>query len=281
MLSRDETLRIDQVGPMPVRIYGAASGIAAPLVLHLHAGAFVTGTLDTGRTVATLLAEAGATVLSVDYPLAPHHRFPEALKRAFAALVTLHEDRTRWGSKKSRVYVAGEEAGGNLAASLALMARDQQAPPLAGQILLSPMLDPCLATRSMRQAEAGPVGCKWADGWQNYLGSAVQAAHPYAAPLESSRLARLAPALVVTAEDDVLRDESLRYAQRLRDAGVAVREHVLGAPTGWPCALTEPARASDRWAPELRDHFKVFFAETAQQRAAANSCPALAGEVTT
>ena len=277
MLSRNETLRIDQVGPMPVQIYGARHAAqAAPLVLHLHAGAFVTGTLDTGRTVATLLAEAGAIVLSVDYPLAPAHRFPEALHRAFAALVKLHEERARWGSKKSRVYVAGEEAGGNLAASLALMARDQQAPPLAGQILLSPMLDPCLATRSMRQAEAGPVGCRWADGWQNYLGSAVQAAHPYAAPLESSRLARLAPALVVTAEDDVLRDESLRYAQRLRDAGVAVREQVLSAPPGWPCALTEPAR--DSWAYALRDHFKVFFAETFSQRTAANSCPALAGQ---
>jgi acetyl esterase len=278
MLHRDETLRIDQVGPMPVRIYGAAQGAAqaTPLVLHLHAGAFVTGTLETGRTVATLLAEAGATVLSVDYPLAPDHRFPEALQRAYAALTRLHEERARWGSKKSRIYVAGEEAGGNLAASLALMARDQQAPPLAGQILLSPMLDPCLATRSMRQAEAGPVGCKWADGWQHYLGSAVQAAHPYAAPLESSRLAGLAPALIVTAEDDGLRDESLRYAQRLRAAGVTVREHVLNGPTGWPCALTEPAR--DGWASALRDHFKVFFTETVLQRTAANSCLTLAGQ---
>jgi acetyl esterase len=259
---RDEALRIDQVGPMPVRIYGATRGVgqATPLVLHLHAGAFVTGTLETGRTVATLLSEAGATVLSVDY----------------AALTRLYEERSRWGSKKSRIYVAGEEAGGNLAASLALMARDQQAPPLAGQILLSPMLDPCLATRSMRQAEAGPVGCKWADGWQHYLGSAVQAAHPYAAPLESSRLAGLAPALVVTAEDDGLRDESLRYAQRLRAAGVTVREHVLSGPTGWPCALTESAR--DGWAPALRDHFKVFFTETVPQRTAANSCLTLAGQ---
>ena len=74
----------------------------------------------------------------------------------------------------------------------------------------------------MRQAEAGPVGCKWADGWHEYLGSADKAAHPYAAPLVSSRLSNLPPTLILTAEDDMLRDESLCYARRLRAAGVAV-----------------------------------------------------------
>ncbi len=277
MVRADETIWIEGTGPVPVRIYGAANPVA-PLVLHLHAGAFVSGSLETGRTVATLLAEAGAVVVALDYPLAPHHRFPEALDGAFAALRAVHERRATWAGKKSRIYVAGEEAGGNLAASLALMARDQQTPPLAGQILLSPMLDPCLATRSMRQAEAGPRGCRWADGWHQYLGSAEKAAHPYAAPLEASRLGGLAPALVITAEDDGLRDESLCYARRLRAAGVSVREHVIAAPTGWPCALTEPAGAQ-HWARALRDHFNVFFAQTGAQSAAANFCPALAGEV--
>ena len=276
MVRADESIWIEGTGPVPVRIYGAAHP-AAPLVLHLHAGAFVTGSLESGRTVATLLAEAGAVVISLDYRLAPHHRFPSALQDAFAVLRAVHERRATWAGKKSRIYVAGEEAGGNLAASLALMARDQQTPPLAGQILLSPMLDPCLATSSMRQADAGPRGCRWADGWHQYLGSAEKAAHPYAAPLEASRLAGLAPALVITAEDDGLRDESLCYAQRLRQAGVSVREHVMAAPTGWPCALTEPA-GTQTWSRALRDHFNVFFAQTGARSAAANFCPALAGE---
>ncbi len=133
----------------------------------------------------------------------------------------------------------GEEAGGNLAAGLALMVRDQRSPALAGQILLSPMLDACLATESVRLAEAGPVGCKWADGWHQYLGTADKACHPYAAPLGSSRLGGLAPALIVTAEDDPMRDESLAYAKRLRASAVAVQEHMLPAPTDWPCALAE------------------------------------------
>ena len=135
------------------------------------------------------------------------------------------------------------------------MIRDQQMPPLAGQILLSPMLDPRMATCSMRQAEAGPVGCKWADGWHEYLGTPDKAAHPYAAPMASSRLAGLAPALILTAEDDLLRDESLNYARRLRASGVAVDEHVLPAPTGWPCAFTNPTLADSAWTATVREHF--------------------------
>jgi acetyl esterase len=245
---------------VPVRIYGRRVGSRdAPLVLHLHGGAFVGGTLDAGRAIARLLADAGAIVVSADYPLAPEHPFPGALNAAFGVLSSLHANRGKWASKRPSLFVAGEEAGGNLAAGLALMARDQRAPPLAGQILLSPMLDPCMGTCSLRQAEAGPVGCKWADGWHHYLGSVDKASHPYAAPLGSSRLAGLAPALVLTAEDDPLRDESLTYARRLCEAGVTVQEHVLAAPTGWPDALGL-ATTAPVWASPVRDHFIAFFA---------------------
>jgi acetyl esterase/lipase len=200
-------------------------------------------------------------------------------------------------SKKSGIFVAGEEAGGNLAAALALMARDQHAPPLAGQILLSPMLDACMATCSIRQAEAGPVGCKWADGWHQYLGSADKAAHPYAAPLGSSRLAGVAPALVLTAQDDPMRDESLSYARRLRESGVAVQEHILAGPTGWPNALgfweesfdrlevhlrgasaaekalAEKTRVEKSWTTAARDCFVEFFAQTMPSRRPASCLP--------
>jgi acetyl esterase len=280
-----ETIGVEHDQGMPARIYGQGPcARPAPLVLHLHGGAFVGGSLDTGRIVPTLLAEAGAVVVSADYPLAPAHQFPDPLQAAYRALSYLHESRENWVSKKSGVFVAGEEAGGNLAAALALMARDQQGPPLAGQILLSPMLDPCMATCSIRQAEAGPVGCQWADGWHQYLGSADKAAHPYAAPLGSSRLAGLAPALVLTAQDDPMRDESLSYARRLRESGVTVQEHVVAAPSGWPNALSfweqsfdrlesylrERSAAEEAWTTAVRDRFVAFFAETMPlQRSAA------------
>jgi acetyl esterase len=255
---------------MPVRIYRAeASERAAPLVLHLHGGAFVGGTLEDGAVVSTLLARSGAVVVSADYPLAPEHPFPGALEASYRALVHLRDHRSDFAAKSSRLYVAGEESGGNLASALALMARDQLCPPLAGQILLSPMLDPCLATSSIRKAEAGAVGCKWADGWHGYLGTADKASHPYAAPLGSSRLGHVAPALVLTGEDDPMRDESLRYAERLAGCGVCAKSVVLPAPTGWPCALCGCGSLDAPWVEELCRNFRAFFAETAGRRASA------------
>jgi len=240
------------------------------VVLHMHAGAFVSGSADKGRTVPELLADAGAVVVSADYPLAPQYRFPSAVQSLFAALKWLRANRLDGVGKKAGLFVAGEEAGGNLAAALALMARDQQEPELAGQILLSPMLDPVLGSCSVRQANAGPSGCQWADGWHQYLGSADKAAHPYAAPVNSSRLSGVAPALIITAQDDLLRDESLRYAQRLRESGVAVCEHVLVAPTHWPCALVNP-QSDQRWTEQVRGLFKSFLSDAVSNRRAALS----------
>lgn len=257
----EKPIQIDGLS-LPMRIYKSeATQPGAPAVLHLHGGAFVSGGLDEGRAVATLLAEAGAGVMSIAYPLAPQHRFPEGLEAAFSALEWLSRTKARLTGRKARIFVAGEEAGANFAAALALMARDRQGPELAGQILLSPMLDPRLATCSMREAEAGPVGCKWADGWHAYLGSAEKAAHPYAAPLGTVRLAHLPPALVLTAEDDLLRDEALTYARRLRLAGIPVQAHILPAPTGWPSAFATAQAAP--WADAVRTHFQEFFASVA------------------
>ncbi len=265
MTVTEDTLQLDT--PLAVRIYAAAPvRFDTPLVLHLHGGSFVYGSLDAGHTVSTLLAEAGAVVVSADYPLAPGTAFPKTLQILTKALNMLAQKRGKWAGKKSPLFVAGEEAGGNLAAALALIARDQRTPVLAGQILLSPMVDPSLATRSIREAEAGPVGCQWADGWHQYLGTADQACHPYAAPLGSSRLGGLAPALIVTAEDDPMRDESVAYAERLRASGVSVRHQVLPAPTGWPCALVDPDYSDgpvEGWTTKLREAFAQFLAGTA------------------
>ena len=248
--------------PLGVRFYGRRSqraGVALPLVVHFHAGAFVGGSLESGACIARLLADAGAVVMSLDYPLAPCHPFPQALEAGYAALVWAWKARGKLAGKGAPVFVAGEEAGGNLAAAVALMARDQQAPTLAGQILLSPMLDACMATASLRGAEAGPVGCTWADGWHDYLSRLDEAGHPYAAPGAAMRLASLPPTLLLTAQDDPFRDESLAYAGRLRSAGRVVQGTVLPGPTGWPGSYLQPASHDAAWAPAVRQQFRELF----------------------
>lgn len=231
----------------------------APIVLHLHGGAFTGGCMRTGSGVATLMAEAGATVVMTAYPLAPAHPFPAGIDHIFKVLKLIDAKRGNWEQRKSPLLIGGEEAGGNLAAAVAMIARDQRTPELAGQILIAPMLDPCMGTGSIRAADAGPVGCCWADGWRKYLGSADKAAHPYASPTNASRLSGLAPALIVTAQDDPMRDESLAYADRLRAAGVDTTSAELDAPTGWPAALQAKTVPQAPWADALHDRFTQFF----------------------
>lgn len=245
------------------RLYTAgAQANTAALVLHLHGGTFNAGSLEQGEAVATVLAEAGAIVFSLAYPLAPGQRFPRTPETIYAALELFSRGRTQLVGRKAPLYVAGEEAGGNFAAVMAMMARDRGGPALAGQILFSPMLDAGLATASLRQAQAGPVGCRWADGWRDYLGSPDKADHPYAAPLQASRLAGLSPALLVRAGDDPMRDEAFQYAERLRQAGVMVRHHVQGGPTRWPQAYAD-GPAPDSCLCRIGGEIAAFYARTA------------------
>ncbi len=259
----DQQIAISPDRQLDVRVYGRhpASAIdPAPLVLHFHAGAFVAGSLDQGACIAGLLADAGAVVISVDYPLAPAHPFPQAVETGYAALVWAWKARHKLAGRNAPLFIAGEEAGGNLAAAIALMARDQDAPRLAGQILLSPMLDACMATASLRDVHAGPVGCTWADGWHQYLARREDAAHPYAAPGAALRLPGLPPTLLITAQDDPLRDETRSFAGRLHSAGVTVREAVLPAVTGWPLSYLGSGKDDKpAWAAAVRQQFSDFF----------------------
>jgi len=268
----EQIIDIGQAQPVSARVYGRRSPPgSAPLVVHMHGGAFVSGSLECGSTVAHLLARSGAVVVSLDYPLAPEKPFPHAAEAGHAALLWVHRHRVKLAGPGARVYVAGEEAGGNLAAAAALMSRDRQEPELAGQILLSPMLDPCLATESQRQAESGPVGCKWADGWRRYLCRAANADHPYAAPGSSMRLGGLPPTLLVTAQDDPMRDETQSFARRLRDADVAVHEVVIPSATGWPSSFLDPASVESAWAASLHDPFTEFFKSTESTKTSRSS----------
>ncbi|MGI4955568.1 MAG: alpha/beta hydrolase fold domain-containing protein [Janthinobacterium lividum] len=255
------TEQIKLPAPFPaitVQVFQSLPARPAPLVLHMPGGTFLQ--TPPHRPVARLLAEAGAVVVSADYPAGLDHPFPDAVEAMYALLRHLHDGRAYWAARRSSVFVAGEEAGGNLAAALTLMARDRLGPPIAGQILLSPMLDAGMATCSFRDAEAGPVGCKWADGWTVYLHGADKAAHPYAVPACGTRMNRLPPALVITTPDDPMRDECLAYAGRLKQAGVAISARALAAPN-WPDALAQPVcpQTGPEWAGAVRTAFADFF----------------------
>ena len=256
--------------PVSARTYGTcrakaqrSAAVETPLVLHFHGGNFICGGLESGRIVAHMLADAGAVVVSMAYPLAPLHPFPDAIEVGYEALEWLYKQRVKLAGKGARIYLAGEEAGGNVAAALTLIARDRAHPPLAGQILLSPMLDPCLGTASLREATDASPECKYYQGWKKYLRSLRDADHPYAVPATARRLADLAPTLLLAGQEDPMRDEAMTFASRLREAGIAVTSHVLASAENWPDALAEPGEDDcGACAMVVTQHFREFFKAT-------------------
>ncbi|MFD7977759.1 alpha/beta hydrolase [Streptomyces sp. NPDC059071] len=198
---------------VPVRVYEGAADL---VVVFAHGGGWVLCDLDThDRLCRALAARTGATVVSVDYRRAPEHRFPAAEDDVYAAL--------EWAAAKCPgrpLVVAGDSAGGNLAAAAALRARDHDGPPLAGQVLVYPVLDHSLGGESARTYAEGffhtTAHMRWY--WEQYLGPDGDpvAASPGLAP----DLTGLPPTLVVLADCDPLRDEGLAYARRLSSAGV-------------------------------------------------------------
>jgi acetyl esterase/lipase len=249
-----------------VRVYGRkASGCAKPVVVHFHGGAFVSGGLDSGCAVAGLLVAAGAVVISVAYPLAPEHPFPNAAEAGFGVLNWAYKQRSRLGGQGALVYLAGEEAGANVAAAVSLMARDQGHPPVAGQVLLSPMLDPCTGTASVREATGSSGCCKWVHGWLSYLRSPRDAEHPYAVPAGSLRLQGLPPTLVLVGPDDPMRDEAMAYVSRLQQAGLAAECEVIAMARNWPDALVDQRLARCPSAALVQSRFQAFFERHARQ----------------
>ncbi|WP_083686635.1 alpha/beta hydrolase [Rhodoferax koreense] len=262
---KNACIAVGKRAPMDVRMYGKKlPGGNKPLVVHFHGGAFVKGDLDSGSTVARMLADAGAVVVSLAYPLAPKNPFPDGVEAGYDVLEWAYKNRVKLAGQGARVFLAGEEAGGNIAAAVAVMSRDRGHPPLAGQILLSPMLDPCVGTPSLRNAMADATSCKWSEGWQQYLRCPMDAEHPYAVPGGSRRLANIAPTLVLSGPDDPLRDEAKAYAERLRGAGIDVTYNVLSTAQNWPEALTEPVVGECACGVAVKQQFREFFAVTGQ-----------------
>lgn len=219
------------LGEIPVRLYqplqdapvkGKAAHRPLPLVMYFHGGGFVGGNLDDADVPASFIARySNSVVLSVAYSLAPARPFPAAPEDAYAATLWACKNAAQINADTSRVVVAGDDAGGGLAVALTLMIRDRCAKPLAAQVLISPMLDPSMrmmgdATRL--RSDLSVESC--AARYRQYLPQTMQRLHPYAAPLEVSRLAGLPAAFIATAERDVLCPEAEKYASSLILAGV-------------------------------------------------------------
>lgn len=212
-------------GDVPVRVYRPSGAAALPVVLYLHGGGFVLGSLDSHDQLCRSLAVgAGAAVVAVGYRLAPEHPFPAAIDDAWSATRWVFERGPDLGVDVRRVAVAGDSAGGNLAAVIAQLARDAGL-PLRSQVLIYPVIDRRLDRPSMVDNAEGYVleraDMEWF--WQQYDPEGRAASDPTAVPLARGDLSGLAPALVITAEHDPLRDEGEEYAARLEDAGVATR----------------------------------------------------------
>lgn len=208
-------------GPVPVRIYRPAGEAPKPVIVYFHGGGWVLGSLETHDGACRRLAEGvDAVVVSVDYRMGPEHRFPAAVDDSLAALRWVAANAAELGGDPTRLVVAGDSAGGNLAAVVSQQARDA-GPALAFQLLIYPVTDHEFTSRSMEENADGYFLTRDAMRWfyDRYLTDASQGDDPRVSPIRASDLSGLPPALVLTAEYDPLRDQGIAYAEKLRAAG--------------------------------------------------------------
>ena len=212
-------------GPIPLRMYrplGCEAGQALPVLVYYHGGGWVIGDLDTHDVLCRELCNAGAcAVISVDYRLAPEHRFPAAVDDAVAALYWVHAQAGELRLDPSRIAVGGDSAGGNLAAVAAIAARDAGKVPLRLQLLIYPATDQRRGAPSHAANGQGYLLTRESIAYyhDHYLVDARHDDDWRASPLLCENLGGLPPAFVLTAGYDPLRDEGLQYAQRLSEAG--------------------------------------------------------------
>lgn len=218
-------------GDIPVRLYRPTEPTGA-IVIWYHGGGWVIGDLQTADPTARKLANrSGALVVSVDYRLAPEHPYPAAVDDCWAVLQWVVANGADLGGDPTRIAVGGDSAGGNLSAIVAVLARDAGIDALRHQLLVYPVVDLTLSHPSMDENGEGYLLTKRGMTWfvEHYLGPTSERGdldkHPNVSPLYSANLGGVAPATVITAGFDPLRDEGQAYAAALSEAGVAVEEH--------------------------------------------------------
>jgi acetyl esterase len=220
-------------GQLPIRVYRPATGAEpapagppGPALIYFYGGGWTLGSLDTSDGICRSLTNAaGCVVVSAGYRLAPEHRFPAAVEDCYAAVEWIAANAPRLAVDPARLAVGGDSAGGNLAAAVALLARDRGGPALSHQLLVYPNTDFLSDTASLRENTDPLLFNDKSVRWyrDHYLVGDDDALDPRASPLRAADLAGLPAATVITAEYDPLRDQGEQYAQRLAQAGVPVR----------------------------------------------------------
>jgi len=210
-----------------------------PVLVYFHGGLFNCGNIETAHDLAQALS-AHMLVVCVGYPLAPAMQFPDTIEVAYEALKWVSAQAKKIGADAKKIFVGGEQAGGNLAAVVAMLFRDRGLAcqhALQGQILINPMLDALQTSKSLAAVADSPCRQAWAD----YTQVASNALHPYVSPVNSCRLAGLVPAMVISTQANPLRDEAETYATKLLQAGVPVQVQRLADSNQRLTAKAHPA----------------------------------------
>jgi acetyl esterase len=266
--STDDTKVEGAAGPLAARVY-RVSREKSPTVVFFHGGGWVAGDLETHDRQARLLAiETGAVVVSVDYRRPPETRFPGAFEDGFAAVRDIFERIAEFGGDSARVAVAGDSAGGNLAAAVAIACRDAGI-SLAAQLLVYPVTDVAGNFSDAKENARFPSRKENAEGYflsravmqwfaGHYLGDAEHGTDWRVSPLRAKTLAGLAPAIVCTAWFDPLRDEGKAYADALEAAGVATKYHPGAGLIHGYFGLGDASETARREAQRARADFKAL-----------------------
>jgi len=247
---------------IPLRIYTPEGSGPLPILMYMHGGGWVFGNLDSSDNVCRFFAnKVGCIVISVDYRLAPKHKFPAAVEDAYFATQWAFENAGHINGDSHRIAVGGASAGGNLAAAVCLMAKDQDGPPIVFQLLAYPATNlATLETDSYRYFAKGYGLTKARVKWfrKQYLEREEEGRNTYASPLLANNLSNLPPALVITGEFDVLRDEGEAYANRLKQEGVSarnIRYAGMGHMAHWSVASDKVGDALNEAVSALRSVF--------------------------
>ena len=212
-------------GEIPIRLYYPSGEPPFAVLVYFHGGGWVMGDLDTHHGVCHALAkQSSCLVVSVDYRLAPEHRYPAAVDDAYAATSWVAQNTDAIQADPGHLAVGGDSAGGHLAAVVTLLARDRKGPRIDLQVLIYPITDYKFNTPSYQENKDGYMLTsdlmKWF--WNHFIDNEGQANDPYVSPLQAKNFSDLPQALIITAEYDPLRDEGESYGKRLREAGVKV-----------------------------------------------------------
>ncbi len=261
-----ETADLSAPGPngsVPIRLYRPLGRRDATPVVFFHGGGWVLGSIEQNEDYCRHLANVtDRPVLSVEYRLAPEHKFPAGLEDSYAAVQWIDRNRAPLGIGAIGMAVAGDSAGGNLAASLCYLARQRGGPDIGAQILIYPVTSFSPDFDSVRTAQDGPWLTPPEMEWfaNHYLRSQADALDPRAAPLLIEDLSGLPAALIITAQYDPLRDCGAAYADRLRSSGVPVRYHEYPGMVHGFSGLYRQVRAAENAFQEVAaflDHLDV------------------------